>query len=87
MTRPGRLPITIEKNHTIDRAVALSGNTPISPNKTTKAPSLRPMPEIVTGIREMMDTTGTKHRKDTNGAFMDLSIIIVSWKVKEKILK
>ncbi len=44
-----RLPTDTVTNHNKEIAVATSGFIPISPKKSTKAPSLTPRPEIDTG--------------------------------------
>lgn len=65
--RPHRLATTTDRNHSIDRVTDKSGGTPIVPKKITKAPSLKPIPDIDTGIKEIKIIIGTKIKSDKNG--------------------
>ena len=56
----------IDKNQAIDSVIAFSDETPIKPNNTTKAPSRRPIPDIVTGMSEIIATTGIKLNTEIN---------------------
>lgn len=66
---PHKLATTTDKNQRMDRVTDKSGGTPIVPKRMTKAPSLKPIPDMDTGMKEIRMIMGTKTRSDRNEIF------------------
>jgi hypothetical protein len=69
---PHKLATTTDKNQRIDRVIAKSEGTPIVPKKMTNAPSLKPIPDMDTGMKEIRIIIGTKIRRDRNEIFREI---------------